>query len=98
MTESSEMYSEFAVFVEGVGAVVGAVSAPISPIISPAVGPDKPTVFDRRDDAEHLARRICTDYERMGMPQMARKVRVFVRTVTVTRGGWLFAATDGASR
>lgn len=98
---TAESHSEFAVFVEDVGAVSVA-GSPINPV----VGADEPTVFDRSQDAEFLARRVCMDYERLSMSQMANKVRVFVRTVTVTRGGWnsglpvhpLFAATDGASR
>jgi hypothetical protein len=73
---------EYCVEVAGVGYVSQPTPA------SATVGADNPTVFADAEDARALAKRIARDYERLGQPEMATRVRQRFRTVTTSRDDW----------
>lgn len=91
-----EQHSEFTIHVDGIGYVSG---GDCPPFIC-TVGSGEAVVFDDDEQAYRRAQAIAGDYRRLGLPDLAERVRVQARTVTVTREEWrdpIAVATVGAS-
>lgn len=81
-----DTYSEFRIAVEGIGYAVGYNEPPfIGRIID---DPDRADVYTDADRCHTIYGTILDDYRRLGQPCMADRIRVYARTVTLTREPW----------
>lgn len=87
-----EQYAEYAVEVLGIGFVGGTQHPPFHA----TVGAEAPDVFLDEDTAFTCAKKIADDYRRLGQPDMAAKVGLHARIVTVTREDWATLALASA--
>jgi hypothetical protein len=90
-----EQYSEFAVYVSGKGYVIGSKNPPYFT----RVGVDnEPDVFTDAADAKAVASKVADQYSRLGLNELADRVEVLTRVVTVTRDQWCETNTPNLVR
>jgi hypothetical protein len=90
-----ETFSEFSIEVEGVGYACGYDAPPF--VGSIVDDPSRADVITDEDRAFTIYGKVTGDYRRLGQPEMAERVRIRARTVTVTREPWRAPQTIGAS-
>lgn len=77
----TETFDEYAIEVEGVGWLTE-----IFPY--PNVTRDNPAPSFNQEEVLDQASQLARQYTRLGQPDIADKVKVRVRTVTLSRGEW----------